>query len=262
MEEERTTAKKETAVKLTLLCETEGAEFYVDGKHVGTSGWVGTVSAGKHTAEARKGGFEAYAVTFEADGGGMVNCILPALHPSAPKGHEYVDLGLSVKWATCNIGASEPSDFGNYYAWGETTPKGEYTEGNSKTFGDSSYNHDIGGDPSLDAARANWGGSWRMPTQAECRELINNCTWTWTSRGDRNGYEVTSKKNGKSIFLPAAGSRYGSSLYSAGGGGRYWTSSPYESYPGSARGLYFGSSNHDVDWTYRDRGRSIRPVTE
>lgn len=128
-------------------------------------------------------------------------------------GHEWVDLGLSVKWATCNVGASSLSAYGNYYAWGETRTKSEYNYSNSVTYEKSMG--DIAGSSQYDAARANWGSSWRLPTKAEFQELINNCTWTWTSQGGHNGYKVTGK-NGNSIFLPAAGWRYGSSLYYAG----------------------------------------------
>ncbi len=89
-------------------------------------------------------------------------------------GHEWVDLGLSVKWATCNVGASSPSDFGGYYAWGELTEKSSYTEENSKTYGDSSIS-DIGGNPQYDVATATWGSSWRLPTEHELQELIEKC---------------------------------------------------------------------------------------
>lgn len=131
-------------------------------------------------------------------------------------GHAYVDLGLSVKWATCNVGASSPEEYGNYYAWGETTTKSSYTEDNSKTDG-VSMSSSIAGDASYDAARANWGGTWRLPTASESQELIDNCTWTWTTQGGKNGYKVTSEKNGNSIFLPAAGCRYSMTLYYGGG---------------------------------------------
>ncbi len=114
-----------------------------------------------------------------------------------------VDLGLSVKWATCNVGANRPGDYGNYYAWGETTTKTEYTESNSKTY--RLHMKDIGGNLSYDAATANWGGEWRMPSADEAQELLGYCSWTWSSKDGYNGYQVTSKKNGKSIFLPAEG---------------------------------------------------------
>ncbi|MBP3455141.1 MAG: protein kinase [Alistipes sp.] len=175
-------------------------------------------------------------------------------------GHDYVDLGLSVKWATCNVGASSPSAYGNYYAWGETTTKSEYTSANCKTWEKSIG--DIAGNPAYDAARANWGGSWRMPTKAEMKELINKCTWTWTSQGGHNGYKVTSKTNGNSIFLPAAGWRGRLSLYYAGERGYYWSSSPYESSTQRAYGPDFDSGYCGTDWYYRYDGQSVRPVSE
>ncbi|MDE6012465.1 MAG: hypothetical protein K2G91_07005 [Prevotella sp.] len=176
-------------------------------------------------------------------------------------GHEYVDLGLpsGLKWATCNVGASSPSDYGYYYAWGETTPKGTYTENNSTTYGKSMG--DISGNSEYDAARANWGGSWRLPSQMECVELRDLCTWTWTSQGGYNGYKVTGP-NGNSIFLPAAGWRSGSSLHGAGDRGYCWSSTPYESDTQRACSLYFSSSYHNVDWNRRYFGQSVRPVSD
>ena len=175
------------------------------------------------------------------------------------EGHEYVDLGLSVKWATCNVGASKPEDYGNYYAWGETTTKSSYTRDNSKTYGKSMG--DIAGNSSYDAATANWGGSWRMPTKAEMQELRDRCTWKWTTQNGVNGYKVTGP-NGNSIFLPAAGYRLDGSLDFAGSYGHYWSSAPYESFSSSAYCLYFYSSDHGVNGSSRNYGRSVRPVTE
>ena len=159
--------------------------------------------------------------------------------PNTINGHKYVDLGLSVKWATCNIGASSPSDYGDYFARGEDETKAEYTEDNSTTYGRVNYTF-------RDAAKKKWGGTWRMPTEAEFEELEDKCTWKWTTQGGHNGYKVTSKKNGNSIFLPAAGTRYGSSLYDAGPYGNYWSSTHYAGSGGSAYGLDFDSSDHDV----------------
>ena len=174
-------------------------------------------------------------------------------------GHGYVDLGLSVKWATCNMGASSPEDYGDYFAWGETRAKSEYTEENSVTW-EKSFS-DISGNSQYDAARARWGGSWRLPTKKEWGELKSKCTWTWTSQGGHRGYKVTGP-NGKSIFLPAAGCRYGASFNYVGEYGYYWGSSPYESYTQCAYYLRFDSSNHGVYWDGRDCGRSVRPVSE
>ena len=174
-------------------------------------------------------------------------------------GHQWVDLGLSVKWATCNVGASSPSDYGGYYAWGETRTKSEYTEDNSSTYGINIG--DISGDIRYDAARANWGGTWRLPTQAEMQELIGKCTWTWTSQGGHNGYRVTGP-NGSSIFLPAAGYRGGSSLNLAGDACSYWSSTPDESDAGNAYALYFFSSDLSRGWDDRYYGQSVRPVSD
>lgn len=177
-------------------------------------------------------------------------------------GYDYVDLGLSVKWATCNVGAYSPEEYGYDYAWGETAMKPDYSSSNSLTYGKSMS--DISGNRQYDAARANWGGSWRLPTKAEMEELMNEdlCKWTWTTQGGNKGYRVKSKKNGKSIFLPAAGWRLGTSLRYAGKYGYYWTSTPDESDTWQACGLGFNSSNQGVVWNDRDYGYSVRPVSE
>ena len=185
-------------------------------------------------------------------------------------GHEYVDLGLSVKWATCNVGANAPEEYGDYFAWGETTTKSSYSSSNCPTYG-LSYTElqsqgYIDGEgnltPQYDAASANWGGDWRMPTRAEQEELLNNCTWTWTAQNGVNGYSVEGP-NGNSIFLPAAGYRFGSSLYDAGSGGVYWSSTPHEDYEKCAYYLYFYSDNHNVNIGYnRLIGPSVRPILE
>ena len=169
--------------------------------------------------------------------------------------HEAVDLGLSVKWATCNVGAESPEEYGDYFAWGETTTKSEDTYENSKTCGKNIG--DIAGNPAYDAATANWGGSWRMPTKAEFEELINNCTWQWTTQGGKNGYKVTSKINGNSIFLSAAGYRNGSSLNNAGYNGNYLSSTPNESNTQNAYNLNFNSGNHNLNWNNRNNGQSV-----
>ena len=173
-------------------------------------------------------------------------------------GHEWVDLGLSVKWATCNVGASTPDDYGNYYAWGETSTKSSYTRDNSISYAESWG--DIGGDSNRDAATVNWGGSWRMPTKAEYQELKDNCTWTWTTQNGHKGYKVTSKKNSQSIFLPAARGRYGDTLYFEGELGLYWSSTPDESNDNCAYCLYFDERSPSVDVNARRIGLSVRPV--
>ena len=176
-------------------------------------------------------------------------------------GHNWVDLGLpsGLKWATCNVGATTPEGYGNYYAWGETTTKTEYTEQNSVTYGQQMS--DISGNSAYDAARANWGGTWRMPTKAEMEELVNNCTWQWTTQNGVNGYRVTGT-NGNSIFLPAAGRCRGTSHYLVGEDGYYWSSTPDESNGSRTYYLQIYSGGHGVYWYSRYFGFTVRPVSE
>ena len=181
--------------------------------------------------------------------------------------HEWVDLGLpsGLKWATCNIGASSPEEYGDYFAWGETSPKEEYRPTNSASYGSSDSKWDnIGGNPSYDAAAANWGGDWRLPTEKEFQELIDNCDWEWVTQNGYNGYKVTGP-NGNSIFLPAAGWRAGADEYDVGWDGAYWSSTPLESYAHEdAYYLHFHGykSYHSTGRHYRNRGHSVRPVLE
>ena len=179
-------------------------------------------------------------------------------------GHVWVDLGLpsGLKWATCNVGANSPEGYGNYYAWGETSTKSSYTYDNGTTCGKEMS--DIGGNANYDVARKQWGSSWRLPTKAEFEELLDedNCTWEWTTQSGVNGYKVTGKINGESIFMPAAGCRRGTSLDSAGSYGYYWSSTPHGSYTTQAYYLYFYSGGYSTGLYFRENGRSVRPVTE
>lgn len=197
-------------------------------------------------------------------------------------GHDYVDLGLkdsegnTIYWATCNVGADTPEDYGLYFAWGETVG---YAQNDSHLFDWAHYSLCGGSsntmkkycidssfgtvdnktvlEPEDDAATQNWGGNWRMPTMAEQDQLYNSCTWTWNSA--KKGYTVKGK-NGKSIFLPAAGYRNGSYLGRAGSGGLFWSSSLNTSDSDRAYHLNFLSSS--VVWSsfYRYYGQSVRAV--
>ena len=197
------------------------------------------------------------------------------------KGHGYVDLGLpsGIKWASCNVGASSPEDYGNYYAWGETTPKSFYSWETYKYAIDDYDNltkyctevlrgnngftdHKVKLDPEDDAAHVNWGGTWRMPTFDEWGELYQECTWIWTMQNGVKGYIVTSKKNGNSIFLPAAGCRRGETLYSVGEYGGSWSSSLLEGYPSDAWGLCFLSGDQGRGSDGRYYGFAVRPVCQ
>ena len=174
-------------------------------------------------------------------------------------GHEWVDLGLSVKWATCNVGAFSPEEYGGYFAWGETGTKSEF---NSNCDSSNKSWSEIAGNPSRDVARPNWGGDWRMPTESELQELIDNCTWTWTIQNGHKGHKVTSKKNGMSIFLPAAGLRNADTLFKEGEAGYYWSSTSDEKYLDGANSLYCGKGRQSLNWGQRFYGLSVRPVLE
>ena len=192
-------------------------------------------------------------------------------------GHEWVDLGLSVKWATCNVGATKPEEYGDYYAWGETEPKTTYNwstykwcNGSYNTQTKYCTNSDYGTvdnktvlELADDAARANWGDAWRMPTDAEWTELRENCTWTWTNDYNGTGVAgriVTSNNNGNSIFLPAVGDRNGGVLNDAGSYGYYWSSSLHTGNPGIARNVDFDSGYVNRGGSGRYYGLSVRPV--
>lgn len=209
-----------------------------------------------------------------------------------------IDLGIGVRWAAYNVGAEAPEEYGDYFAWGETTGYNDgkttfnwatykymqegysdrmhvtkyTTEDNKKegcwydgdtyvgtTVDGVTYKNKTQLDAEDDAAHVKWQGSWRMPTEAEQDDLRNKCTWVWTTYGGHDGYVVVGS-TGNAIFLPAAGYRSGSSLYGAGSDDGYWSSSLDEGYSDVACGLYFGSS--DVGRSYFDRnvGQSVRPV--
>ena len=194
-------------------------------------------------------------------------------------GHEYVDLGLSVLWATCNVEANKPEGFGYYYGWGEFESKYRYTWTEYRfCIGESpvmlsKYNTNSNRgrtdnittlEPSDDVAHVLWGGNWRMPTADELRELKDNCTWSWTQQNGVNGYRITSNKSGftqNSIFLPASGSRYDLEDQDFGDVGRYWSSSLDTSDPTGAWHLTFDNQKISIGTEYgRDLGRTVRPV--
>ena len=222
-------------------------------------------------------------ITFQnpaLDGG---QCVVP-IHAHAISNvddHEgdWVDLGLpsGTLWATMNVGASAPEDYGDYFAWGETASKDNYDWSTYKWCNGSNttmtkycihsnygYNGFTDGktelDPEDDAAYVNWGPSWRMPTTEQQRELVENCTWTWTQQNGVNGRLVTGP-NGNIIFLPAAGYRWDESLYNAGSGGYYWSRTLDSSYSDYAFYLNFYSDG--VYWYSgydRNYGHSVRAV--
>ncbi len=175
--------------------------------------------------------------------------------------YESVDLGLpsGLKWATYNVGATTPSEYGEYFAWGEIEAKSSYDEENSVTYGVEIG--DISGNAQYDAARAKWGGSWRMPTKAEYDELVAECRWEWTTQDGTNGWNVTGP-SGNHIFIPVAGYYYGDTLYDAGDYGCFWSSTPYEDDTYRAYGFFLFSDGYETGWDTRICGFPIRPVTE
>ena len=177
---------------------------------------------------------------------------------------QIVDLGLSVKWAGWNVGASSPEEYGGYYAWGELYEKSDYDWDTYQYRGQKNYEcifigNDISG-TQYDVARAQWGGSWRIPTLAECQELLDKCTWTWTTYNGVAGKKVTGP-NGNSIFLPAAGCRRDTSVDDQGSHGGYWSGTLY--YSDTACHLDF-LNGYYADWGeyLRYYGFSVRPVSE
>ena len=208
----------------------------------------------------------------------LINYLLCGAWPEVS--HEYVDLGLpsGTLWATCNIGADNPEDYGDYFAWGETEPKEVYSwtnykwcNGSYNTLTKYCSNSDYGAngfvdnkkelDPEDDAAYVNWGPSWRMPTMAQLQELVENCTWQLTKQNGVDG-QLAKGPNGKTLFLPAASYYYDSWLNVEGINGDYWSSEGGFSTSYLAFDLYFeweGNVYWD-DFMLRKNGLSVRAV--
>ncbi|MGM9792353.1 MAG: hypothetical protein ACI3Y4_08155 [Candidatus Cryptobacteroides sp.] len=202
--------------------------------------------------------------------------------PDNAGGPVAVDLGLSVKWADCNLGATKPEEYGGYYQWAGTVDVSDtsiyldwdncpYHTGSSYSSGWTKYNtkssygtvdNKTTLEASDDAATVNLGEKWRMPTDAEWTELRKNCTWNWTTLNGIDGYMVASKTNGNSIFLPAAGYRRSDDLYDVGSYGSYWSSSLNTGSPDLAFLVYFYSDFVVRGNDYRYYGQSVRPVSE
>jgi uncharacterized protein YjdB len=228
---------------------------------------IATVSDGKVTA------VKAGEAVITAKAGEKSATCKVVVKKTIPSG--AVDLGLSVYWASCNIGASTPEEYGDYFAWGETEPKEDYSWSTYK-FGTSSFgpfskyntkesygpvDNKTVLDPEDDVASVKLGGKWRMPTDAEWEDLRTKCTWAWTTQNGINGQLVTAS-NGNSIFLPAAGSRDGTDLFNAGSTGLYWSSSLDSGNPFNAWLVRFVSGGKYRNYYDRCSGFSVRPVSE
>ncbi|MBR0526149.1 MAG: Ig-like domain-containing protein [Prevotella sp.] len=242
-------------------------------------------SSNEDVAPVRNGRVDAYGygtaiITCEAADGSGVKATCRVNVPKT----EYVDLGLpsGTLWATYNIGADSPEDYGDYFAWGETEGYNDgktkfdwstykWCEGSNSTMTkyctNSSYGYNGFTDDKTeldledDAAYVNWGPKWRMPSEEQFSELINSSytTTEWTTMNGVNGRKITSNTNGNSIFLPAAGYRDNSSLFDGGSGGDYWSRTLYSDGPSIAWGLYFHSGGVYTS-DYRYYGQSVRPV--
>ncbi len=192
-------------------------------------------------------------------------------------GHEYVDLGLpsGTLWATCNIGATNPEDYGDYFAWGELEPKVDYTWENykygnakdslTKYCNDSSkglngfIDNLIELVPADDAAAILWGGAWKMPTRTDIRELLDYCQWSWTIRNNVQGYEIKGL-NENILFLPAAGLFRDGKLRYDQEYGYYWSSSNHSAGPEFATNITFADEAMHTDGFLRYGGMQIRPT--
>ncbi|MBO6027405.1 MAG: hypothetical protein J6P73_09195 [Bacteroidales bacterium] len=193
-------------------------------------------------------------------------------------GHEYVDLDLpsGTLWATCNVGANTPEGYGDYFAWGETAPKttynwnmykyciGDYNQltkySNDGSFGYNGFTDNLTVlQPSDDAATANWGSGWCMPTKAQWEELFNNTTNQWINQNSVNGRLFTAS-NGNSFFLPAAGYRWDDEFGHAGSDGYYWSCSLYTDTPNRAWRFFFNSGRYRTSYDGRIFGQSVRAV--
>ncbi len=250
-----------------------------------------------HTGKVTAAGVGTATITATTYDGGLTGtCAVTVVQTTGTlNGYDWVDLGLpsGLKWAAYNIGATAPEEYGDYFAWGETQPyyssRSPFTwkEGKSagyawasyqfRTEGDnwdnvkfSKYNFDSEYGPvdnkttleiADDAARANWGGSWRMPTDAEYNELVNNCTCTWTTQNGVTG-ELVQGPNGNCIFLPAYGGMAGTGYFNTSYCGWYWTSSlKVTKSPNSAIVMWLHSDGFYTYYRDRVEGFFVRPVT-
>ena len=170
--------------------------------------------------------------------------------------HDYVDLGLSVKWAMCNVGANKPEEYGDFFGWGNISAMSELS--NQSGCHEMS---DISGKELYDVARHSWKENWRLPTNTEFNELISKCNWIWSSINEHKGYKIIGP-NGNSIFLPAAGERDNIWIREREARGNYWSSTPENSNGKIAFHLAFSNEGYYLGCNPRKKGKSIRPVSK
>ncbi|MBQ3709450.1 MAG: hypothetical protein II887_01965 [Bacteroidales bacterium] len=261
------------------ICWSTNANPTLDDSHVAVGAGIGHFFASMTNLEANTTyHVRAYATNVAGAAYGQ-DIEFTTLQGGGSGEHEYVDLGLpsGTLWATCNVGANAPEEYGDYFAWGETTPKTTYNWStykycngdinqltkycNDASSGYNGFTDDLTSLlPEDDAATVNWGNGWRMPTDAEWTELYQNTTCTWTTQNGVNGRRFTAS-NGNSLFLPAAGDQWNDEPHYAGSKGYYWSSSLYTDWPNSAWYFYIDSGYYGVGY-HGDRryGDTVRPV--
>ena len=240
---------------VSIRTDQVGDSLYVDDNFVGVSPQELYFELGSYQIEARRG-MAVMERTLEITDKLRKDETLDVLIEI--KEYDFVDLGLSVKWATCNVGASVPEEYGHCYTWGETMFKDEYVLDNCTTCRDTI--NEISGSATHDVARVNCGKKWRIPTKDEMAELKDRCQWTWTEKNGVKGYEITGP-NGNTIFMPAAGNYMGSTRYNAGIGGLYWTATSPTTEKGNAYYLHFDVDRNIIS-ADRYYGLAIRPVID
>jgi len=233
-----------------VVSSKEDVRVFVDGKEVGMTPYLSVLTCDSHWFYGIHDGLHSAVERIRLkDGPGDVPFIELVFH-------DYVDLGLpsGTLWATCNVGAKAPEDFGDYFAWGETRPVNEHTSDNY-TF-QTKYTRKI------DPAVILWGADWCLPTVEQFRELIDKhfTVCTWTELNGVGGYRIKSLKNDNSIFLPAAGFSHDEKMQDVGSVGSYWSQSTGSVYLNGAYQLFFYVEDTDVNLCDRFYGRNIRPV--
>lgn len=228
----------------------KGARVFIDGKEVGVSPHRCYISFDSHWIYAIQDGQTSETFRLKVERGkGMLPEIVLVFH-------DYVDLALpsGTLWATCNVGAKMPEEHGDYFAWSETQP---VTETTSETYEYKSEMH-----TKDDPAFFNWGSDWCMPTLEQLQELIapKFTTTTFTSQNGVKGLEITSRKNGHTLFLPASGFSFDGKLEDTNDVGYYWSSTPGNTYLNTAFQLYFMDSDTFTNSCDRFYGRSVRAV--
>lgn len=279
-------------IEVSFGCTTNSATIFINGKNYGSICNKVMLNYGKHNIKVTCDGYQNYEEYITVDSNNYYFFVrLKKLDKKSINtrpaeisnigsisgthvGYAFVDLGLpsGLLWSEKNVGAQKASDYGDYFAWGEIRTKDKYTTKNcfDNKKGDLRkwVKYKIGGKTKItpnsghDAARENWKGNWRMPSESDFKELYEYCTWSWVKYGGHYGYMMTSKKNGNSIFLPAAGWRNESTNSYQGEVGAYWSSELSAKFSQDSQTNCFNKSLYSLEARRRDYGRSVRPVLD